>query len=455
MRWCMCTSCPCPAWNRRWRPTTCRPRRTSLIRPREAPGESATTLSATTLSDSATPASSAAEARLEGKRFTGWLSSVWRLPFGFGALLAGLLVDRFGPRPMLVLYLFGCGAACVLVALAPPEWLLFVLMFVMGSFASIYHPAGLAMISRETPTSVLPKALGVHGVFGSAGIAAAPFALGAILSVGGGWQAFYLVLAAPGILLASAMWRLNRGQQRRARDREAAALADPLRSLEPPAATLSQGRDAADAVAAAEVDDAERADWPAFALVTCMTLLQGFVYAGVMSFLRRYLSGAAEGQMQIVASQSTGAVLILGCVGQFLAAHWARPKIMEWQLAVVILANAPLLAWMAFADSAWTRLAAAGCFSIVHFMYQPLYNALVAKYTPRSRRSTCYGVSFAMSFGLGGLGAAFVGWQPLQQAYLSLSRGRVVQRRDRGDPGSPNGRVIRLAAPPEAAWTLP
>ena len=37
------------------------------------------------------------------------------------------------------------------------------------------------------------------------------------------------------------------------------------------------------------------------------------------------------------------------------------------------------------------------------------YNSLIAKYTPSERRSTCYGFSFMMGFGVGGLGAPLAG----------------------------------------------
>ena len=52
---------------------------------------------------------------------------------------------------------------------------------------------------------------------------------------------------------------------------------------------------------------------------------------------------------------------------------------------------------------------AAGLLALVHFMHQPIYNSLIAKYTPRRRRSLCYGFSFAMGFGLGSFGALFAG----------------------------------------------
>ena len=63
---------------------------------------------------------------------------------------------------------------------------------------------------------------------------------------------------------------------------------------------------------------------------------------------------------------------------------------------------------MAFADG-YMRVAGALVWSLIHFMHQPIYNSLIAKYTPRARRSLCYGFSFAMGFGFGSFGAGFAG----------------------------------------------
>ncbi|MCA9268838.1 MAG: MFS transporter, partial [Planctomycetales bacterium] len=117
-----------------------------------------------------------------GKELSGALSNTWRLPFGMGALLAGWLVDRFGSRRMLSMYLLGCGAMCIAAAATGTSmtWL-FGSMFCMGSCAAVYHPAGLALISHEVEAPALPRALGLHGIFGSLGIGGAPFIAGAVL----------------------------------------------------------------------------------------------------------------------------------------------------------------------------------------------------------------------------------------------------------------------------------
>ena len=138
-----------------------------------------------------------------GKEMTGMLATGWRLPFGFGALLAGWLVDRFGARRLLAIYLLGCSLCCLAVWHSEQLAILSFAMFSMGAFASIYHPAGLALISLSTTPANRAHALGTHGIFGSLGISAAPFIVGLFLLFGFGWRTYYLALALPGLLLAA------------------------------------------------------------------------------------------------------------------------------------------------------------------------------------------------------------------------------------------------------------
>lgn len=318
------------------------------------------------------------------KAMMGWMAACWRTPWGFGALLAGWLVDHYGGKRMLTIYLLGCAAACLVAGFALPLPILFVVMFSMGALASIYHPAGLALISHETDAENRPMALGIHGVFGSIGVGFSPLLAGMVLRAGWSWQQYYWLLAGLGGVLGLFFLKLAMTT-----DEVHLARQNTGDVEEPPAA------------------------WRCFYLLTVIALIQGFVYSGLMSFLPRYFNNSAltlpffdgVGVGQILA----GLVLTLGCAGQMLAGTIARASKLELQLTAITFGNAPFLFWMAVAGG-WSSVAAAGLFALVHFMHQPIYNSLVAKYTPRGRRSLCYGFSFAMSFGIGGFGAAFAGY---------------------------------------------
>jgi MFS family permease len=324
-----------------------------------------------------------------GKAMTGRLSNMWRLMWGFGAIVAGLLVDRFGARRLLAIYLLGCAAACALAATSSTQSSLFLAMIVMGALASIYHPAGLSLISHETTADNRPLALGLHGIFGSAGISSAPLLAGMLLAASFTWRQVYWVLVLPGVILGLVFaWQAIRHPAIESRRKSS-------EKSEPSANTT---------------DEQDHVDWRSFFTLTAMASVQGFIYSALMSFLPRYLSGAAEwfGWAKGDGNFLAAGVLFAGCAGQALAGRFAKSSILEKQLAWITFGNIPFLIWMAFAAT-WDRVPAAGLLALVHFMHQPIYNSLIAKYTPRHRRSLCYGFSFAMGLGLGSFGARFAG----------------------------------------------
>jgi len=63
----------------------------------------------------------------------------------------------------------------------------------IGIFASIFHPVGIAMLLRREGRVGIR--LGIHGVFGNMGVAAAPLIIGLLLLIGD-WQASFLICGA-------------------------------------------------------------------------------------------------------------------------------------------------------------------------------------------------------------------------------------------------------------------
>ena len=327
----------------------------------------------------------------------GSLSSAFRWPWGLGALLVGFLVDRFGAPPMLIIYLAGCAIVCFFISSVPGLNSLFGMFFVLGLFASIYHPAGLALISLKTSPEQRPMALGIHGVFGSAGIALAPLVFALLQSKGMQWEDFFGVLGIVGITGAVIVFALR------------SYLSLGSQTHLPNSVTKHANGEL--------VDEPDR-DWPSFALLISLAAIQGMVYSGVItffkdeSFLDTPLFSALFGKDTDLKSQRSflmAAIMMFGCIGQFVAGRIGNPYRLEQQLTVITFMNAPFLVGMAVLSAEWALVSAA-IFSLVHFMFQPIYNSLVAKYTPREHRSVCYGLNFVMGFGVGSLGAVLAGW---------------------------------------------
>ena len=321
------------------------------------------------------------------KQVTGTLGSCLRLPFGVCALLAGWLADRWGAKRLLMTYLLGASVACAMVWLVPGLGALYVSMFALGVCASIYHPAGVGLISLHTTPENRPMALGYHGVLGSAGIAVGPFLAGIVLACGASWRGYYLVLTVPGVLLALVLLaRLSHAHA------NSAVLANS-----------ANGGDNGE-------DDAY---WGSYVTLITVASLAGFVYAAILNFMPRYLDGAGLDISGIpdkaLRNYLTGVILMLGVIGQYTAGRIAKPHNLEKLMSCAFLACAPCILWMGFAQGP-TRLVAAALFSPLFFMHQPLFNSLVAKYVPRQRRSLCYGLSFTLGFGVGSLGPTFSGF---------------------------------------------
>lgn len=105
---------------------------------------------------------------------SGQYGSLLRIPFGFGAFLTGILADRVGASRVLTLYLAGTAVVCLSFASTTTAEILAVQLFAMGVFASMYHPAGLALMTSITTPENRGRALGIHGVFGSLGFDGSP-----------------------------------------------------------------------------------------------------------------------------------------------------------------------------------------------------------------------------------------------------------------------------------------
>jgi len=102
--------------------------------------------------------------------------------FGACAPLAARLADKYSRSLMMVVYHFGIGISAVLTSFARTPYELMMGLAVVGMFASIYHPVGIAMLLKRERSVGLR--LGINGVFGNMGVAFAPLLIGFILLYG-------------------------------------------------------------------------------------------------------------------------------------------------------------------------------------------------------------------------------------------------------------------------------
>ena len=110
--------------------------------------------------------------------------------FGLGSLPAGRLGDLWGRRAMMLVFYFGMGASAMLIALTQSPWQLALALTLMGAFSSIYHPVGIPMLLQHTQKPGMT--IGVNGMVGNLGIAAAAISTGFLIQYAD-WRTAFVV----------------------------------------------------------------------------------------------------------------------------------------------------------------------------------------------------------------------------------------------------------------------
>jgi MFS family permease len=93
------------------------------------------------------------------------------IAFGVFSLPAGWLADRWSRRNMMALFYFGCGVSLLAAAFSPTLYVLAGALFLLGMFAAIYHPVGMAMLIEASKAR--GRTLAFNGVCGNLGVALA------------------------------------------------------------------------------------------------------------------------------------------------------------------------------------------------------------------------------------------------------------------------------------------
>lgn len=117
--------------------------------------------------------------------------------FALAAIPAGWLADKWSRQGMMVIFFLGMGASCLLTALADTPLQIAAGLTLIGVFAAIYHPVGLAMVVHDWDKTGVPLAL--NGIFGNLGVAVAALLTGFLID-SAGWRSAFL---APGLVVVA------------------------------------------------------------------------------------------------------------------------------------------------------------------------------------------------------------------------------------------------------------
>lgn len=130
---------------------------------------------------------------------------------GAAAMPAGWLGDRWSAPGIMVVFFIGIGLSAIAGGLAPDGDMLWMTLALsgVGLFGSIYHPVGIPWVMRNA--RLQGEALGINGIFGSAGNAAAGLVVGGLIAAFG-WRAAFVVPGAISLLFGlGLLWHWRRG----------------------------------------------------------------------------------------------------------------------------------------------------------------------------------------------------------------------------------------------------
>ncbi len=293
------------------------------------------------------------------------------LAFGLATPLAGWLGDRYGERPLMIAFFIGIGAASVAAGFAVGPVSLAIALAVLGLFASIYHPVGIALLVRVAEKT--GAALGVNGVFGNMGVAAAAGFTG-IMAATIGWRATFILPGLVSIALGIAFALHVRS------DRSAA---------EPPRATTFAGASRSDVVRVLLV-------------VAIASLFGGLAFNGVTIALPKLFEERLPGIGLAEIGLYTAAVFALAAFTQIPAGRAVDRIGPKPVMMVMTLLQAMFFVVIAYAYGFWAVVLAVPLMLAV-FGEVPVSSWLVSRYVPTEWRGRAYSVQFLLGLGVSAL----------------------------------------------------
>ncbi len=275
--------------------------------------------------------------------------------------------DRFPKGRLIALLFFGLAAGSTLAALSQGTVMLACGLALIGAAAAIYHPVGIAQLAEETTRT--GRAIGVNGVWGNLGVAAAPLAAAA-LAAGWGWRAAFAVPA----VLAFVTGCLQVVQARRGggghKLPEAAVGAVPRGAL-----------------------------LRVLAFLVASGLCGGLLFNAMTVALPKLIDDALPGQGSGVLSAGAvaSAIFAVAAFSQLVTGHLLDRVAVRPLAGWLITGQAASLVLLALAGG-WAQVAAALLLTTLIFAEIPVGDTLLKRVTSARIRARAYGVAYAISF---------------------------------------------------------
>ena len=299
--------------------------------------------------------------------------------FGVGALPAGWLADRWSRPGMLTIFFIGIGVSAMLTGLARTPVEIGAGLFLIGLFASIYHPVGIAMVVEGREKTGLP--LAVNGIFGNMGVACAALLAGTLIDLSD-WRAAFVLPGAVAVAtgLAYGAFRYS-GRQAGSGERSA-------------------GR-RAQAAAGVELPDRRTLVW-VFAIIFFSTACGSLIFQATTFSLPKVF----DERLMSLADSATKVgglafvVFTIAAFAQLPVGHLIDRYNIRLVFAAVAGMQIPMFVLIVNLSGA-PALIVSVAFMMLVFGQIPINDALLARFTRSQWRSRVYSLKYILTFTIG------------------------------------------------------
>jgi MFS family permease len=297
--------------------------------------------------------------------------------FGVFSLPAGWLADRWSRRNMMALFFVGCGLSLAGAALAPNLYTLAAALFVLGMFAAIYHPVGMAMLIEASQAR--GRTLAFNGVCGNLGAALAA-GITAVLASIIGWRGAFLVPAVLCVITGIVYLSMTPDDRHHIGKRKSA-----------PAVKLSQG-----------------AMLAMFACFIVVALTAGLVFNMISVSLPKIVDERLAGgsPLYLVGGIAT-AVFMCGALAQLSVGRLTEKFTAHGLFAVIVLLQLIGIYWAAHASGISLLLALALSMAAIYGQVT-VNDIVIARYTADAWRGRVYAVRYFLIFITSGVGVGLI-----------------------------------------------
>ena len=293
--------------------------------------------------------------------------------FGVFALPAGWLADKWSREGMMSVFFIGIGLASIATAFARTPFEIGLGLFVVGVFAAIYHPVGLAIVVEKWKNTGMRIA--VNGVWGNLGVASAALITGYFIDHGG-WRAAFVVPGIVSILIGIGYTILMWPELTRPKSRVKSAA--PTRAM--PA-------------------DAKALLMRVSAIVFLTTAVSSIVFQSTTFALPKVFEERLGG-ISVSATALGGLaflVFALGSMGQLVVGHYLDrlgPRAVFSAAAAIQVVFFLLMPGLAD----WAALLCAMAFMLAAFGQIPINDYMIGRLAEGQWRARIYGVRYVVSF---------------------------------------------------------